>query len=100
MNCYHSYNIYHRLIPGVASTRNRTGDALTPHKEEMSGISDYMSFDDHYSIFLSLCWRCCPILAHPACDLTGREKARCLDALFITEPDSKHLLLSEEFYSR
>lgn len=39
----------------------------------------------------SLCWRCCPTLGHPACDLTARGRARCTDALFIAELHSKHL---------
>lgn len=53
----------------------------------MPGICADISFDIRYSTFPSLCWRCCPILAHPSCDLIGS-----VNALFITEPDSKHLL--------
>lgn len=67
---------------------------------DASGLSADISFDARRSTFPGSCWRCCPVLAHPACDLTASGKARCVDALFITQPDSKRLLLSQELFSQ
>jgi len=43
-----------------------------------SAVSTDTSFDVRCSPFPSSCWRCCPILAHPACDLTGRGGGGCI----------------------
>lgn len=67
---------------------------------EVSRDASGLSSDACCSAFPSLCWRCCPVLAHPACDLTESGNARCVDALFIAQPDSKRLLLSQELFSQ
>lgn len=88
------------LVSGAAAAPNRTGGELRRYKEgNVWSKRWYELWCSLYSTFPSLCWRCCPILAHPACDLTGRGRARCVDALFITEPDSKHLFRFHRNYT-
>lgn len=97
----HSEFLARSLVSGAATAPNRTGGELRLYKEgNVWSKRWYELWCSLYSTFPSLCWRCCPILAHPACDLTGRGRARCVDALFITEPDSKHLFCFHRNYTK